>query len=110
MDVFVERKKEGGAVAVVTGQTLSQQLRKSVFTKIKLLLSGVDFFKDGCFQFTVRLRGRKKENEKKKRFWLLFGLNLQPFSHKAVQQATLSPHYTVCETCVVPTQHQSHSD
>lgn len=67
MDVFVERKKEGGAVAVVTGQTLSQQLRKSVFTKIKLLLSGVDFFKDGCFQFTVRLRGRKKENEKKKK-------------------------------------------
>lgn len=50
----------------MTGQTLSQQLRKSVFTKIKLPLSGVDFFKDGCFQFTVRLRGKKKRKRKKK--------------------------------------------
>ncbi len=64
-------------MADVTVQTLSQQLSKTVFTKIELLLSGLHFFVDGWFLFTVRLRGKKK-----KRFWLLFGLNLQPFSHK----------------------------
>lgn len=46
-------------MAVVRVQTLSQQLSKTVFTKIKLLLSGLHFFMDGWFQFTVRLRGKK---------------------------------------------------
>lgn len=49
-------------MAVVTVQILSQQLGKTVFTKIKLPLSGLDFFTDGWFQFTVMLRGKKKEN------------------------------------------------
>lgn len=31
-------------MAVVTVQTLSQQLGKTVFSKIELLLSGLDFF------------------------------------------------------------------
>lgn len=48
-------------MAVVTVQTLSQQLGETVFTKIKLLLSGLDFFMDGWFQFTVMLRGQKKK-------------------------------------------------
>ncbi len=93
------KEKEGGAVAVVTVRTLSQQLRKTVFTKIKLPLSGLDFFMDGWLQFTGRLRGKKG-------LWLLIGLYFNPFSHKAVQQATLSwQHYTVSVLDLHSTSH-----
>lgn len=61
MDVFAERKKKVEQGAVVTVQTLSQQLSKTVFTKIKLPLSGLHLFMDGWFHFTVRLRGKKKK-------------------------------------------------
>lgn len=51
---FFVQKGGGGALAVVTVQTLSQQLGESVFTKTKRALIGWDFFTDGWFQFTVR--------------------------------------------------------
>lgn len=53
------KKNEGGAVADVTVQTLSHQLSKTVFTKIKFLLSGLHFFMDGWFQLTVRHSSEK---------------------------------------------------
>lgn len=52
-------------MAVVTVRTLSQQLGESVFTKTKRALIGWDFFTDGWFQFTVKLRNEKKKIEKK---------------------------------------------
>lgn len=55
----LQKEQEGGAVAVATAQTLSQQLSKTVFTKTKFSLSGLHFFMDGWFQFNVRLRGKK---------------------------------------------------
>lgn len=51
-------------MAVVTVRTLSQQLAKTVFTQVKLLLSGLDFFMDGWFQVPVMLGGRKEEEKR----------------------------------------------
>lgn len=61
--VFVQ-KGGGGALAVVTVRTLSQQLGGSVFTKTKRALIGWDFFMDGWFQFTVKLRDEKNKENK----------------------------------------------
>lgn len=58
MDMFARKENVGGAVAATTVKTLSQQLSKTVFTKIKFLLSGLNFFMDDWFHFTL-LWGKK---------------------------------------------------
>lgn len=51
-------------MAVVTVQTLSQQLGKAVLTEVKLLLSGLDFLMDGWLQVPVMLRCREEEEKR----------------------------------------------
>lgn len=53
MDMFARKESVGGAVAATTVKTLSKQLSKTVFTKIKFLLSGLHFFMDDWFHFTL---------------------------------------------------------
>lgn len=54
MDMFARKENVGGAVAATTVKTLSKQLSKTVFTKIKFLLSGLHFFMDDWFHFTSK--------------------------------------------------------